>query len=389
MNYDELIKKYKTPFYLYDINTLKNRVAYIKGKLNKDYKLIYAVKANTFIIKEIDPFVDGYEICSYGEYEITSNLGIDNSKCLISGVNKDEESIRNILNSGVRRFTVESINHYHLLEKLTKELDIKIDILIRLTSGNQFGVSEEDFKEVLKLNKDNEFITIKGLEYFTGTQKHSIKKVNREIDYLIEFISMIEEEFNFNIEEVEYGSGSPVFYFRDDEFNEDEYFDELNLALSKIKNKKISIEMGRSIAASCGKYVTSIVDMKSNKYGNTILLDGGINHLVYYGQTMAMRVPYFNLFPTRNTGEKVYNLYGSLCTINDVILKNITLNEPSLGDYFVFDNVGAYSVTEGIALFLSRELPSVIICDINNKYHMVRNHEKTSDINYPNYDVKE
>ena len=309
MNYEELIKKYKTPFYLYDVNTLKKRVEYIKSKLNKDYKLIYAVKANTFIIREIDPFVDGYEICSFGEYEIAKKLDIDNRKCLISGVNKDEESIRSILNSGVRRFTVESLNHYYLLDKLTKEFNIKIDILIRLTSGNQFGVSEEDFKEILKLNNGNELITIKGLEYFTGTQKHSIKKVNREIDYLVEFIQNIEEEFNFIIEEVEYGSGSPVFYFRDDEFNEDEYFDELNLALSKIKGKKISIEMGRSIAASCGKYVTSIVDMKANKFGNTILLDGGINHLVYYGQTMAMRVPYFNLYPSRNTIEKVFNLY--------------------------------------------------------------------------------
>ena len=185
------------------------------------------------------------------------------------------------------------------------------------------------------------------------------------------------------LEEVEYGPGSPVFYFNE-EFDEDNYFDELNKALSKIKNKKISLEIGRSIAASCGQYITSIVDIKGNELGNSIILDGGINHLVYYGQTMAMRIPDFEIVPKRKKEKKNYNLFGSLCTINDILLKNIELNSPVIGDYIIFKNTGAYSITEGIALFLSRELPSVVIYDRNGKYNLVRKHLKTSTINCPN-----
>ena len=383
MDYKELIEKYKTPMFLYDSNILNKRINYIKTKINKDYRIIYAVKANTFIIKELDDLVDGYEICSYGEYEICEKLKIDKNKYIISGVNKEKYYIEEMINNNVSKYTIESINQYLLLDELVNKYKKKINILIRLTNGNQFGVSKEDFIKIIEFNKNNEYIKISGIEYFTGTQKLSIKKINNEIDYIIEFIKEIENKYNIMLEEVEYGPGSPVFYFNE-EFDEDNYFDELNKALSKIKNKKISLEIGRSIAASCGQYITSIVDIKGNELGNSIILDGGINHLVYYGQIMAMRIPDFEIVPKRKKEKKNYNLFGSLCTINDILLKNIELNSPVIGDYIIFKNTGAYSITEGIALFLSRELPSVVIYDRNGKYNLVRKHLKTSTINCPN-----
>ncbi len=42
-------------------------------------------------------------------------------------------------------------------------------------------------------------------------------------------------------------------------------------------------------------------------------------------------------------------------------------------------------MTEGISLFLSRELPAVLIIDRDDNIKLVRNHLKTSDLNYPNY----
>lgn len=391
MNYEEIIKDYGTPTYVYDIAKLQRRVQYIRSKLNSNYKLIYAVKANTFILPKLENFVDGYEICSFGEFEICKKLNLNQTKFLISGVYKNKKEIEYMVSEcpDVSKYTIESWNQYELLKELTEKYQKEIQVLIRLTSGNQFGVSESDFEKIVEANSGNKYIHIVGIEYFTGTQKHSLKKINREIDYLISFIESIEEKYPIELCEVEYGTGSPVFYFQGEEFDEDNYFKELNLALGKIKNRKISLEVGRSIAASCGSFFTSVVDMKHNKNGNIALLDGGINQLVYYGQTMAMRIPYFDIYPKRS-GELIpYNLYGSLCTVNDIIIKNITVNQLETGDVFIFKNVGAYSATEGIALFLSRDLPKVVICDENEKCYMVRNSLKTSEPNFPKYDEKE
>lgn len=380
---EDLIKKIGTPLYIFDIDILKDRVNYLKSRLNKDYKLVYAVKANSFVIKELDDLVERYEICSPGEFNICNDLKINHNKMVISGVYKDKESIENMVkNYDILKYTIESINHYKLLNELSTKYNKKLHVLIRLTSGNQFGVSEDDFREIVKNHKDN--IVIDGIEYFSGTQKHSLKKIEKEIDYLIEFSNQIEEEFNIKLDEIEYGPGLPVFYFQEEEFDEDNFLKELNAILSKIKDKKIYLESGRSIVASCGKYLTKVVDLKSNKNGNTVIVDGGINHLVYYGQTMAMRIPYYEIYPKRKSQEKNYNIYGSLCTINDIIVKNISVPELNIGDVFIFKNTGAYSVTEGISLFLSRDLPKVALYK-NKEITLVRDTVRTSDINSPKY----
>lgn len=384
IDYNKLLT-YKTPLYVFDINVLVDRINYLKSKINAE--LVYAVKANTFISKEIENEASRFEICSNGEFEICAKLNIDPKKMVISGVYKDEESIDNMLkNYDIGKYTIESMEQFKLLERLSDKYNKKIHVLIRLTSNNQFGVNEEEVKEIIKTSKH---LIIDGIEYFSGTQKTSLKKINREIDYLYDFIENLEHELNINIEEIEYGLGLPIHYFKEEEFDEDSFLDEINTALDKLRKKKLLIELGRSIAASCGSYITSVVDMKTNKNGNHVILDGGINHLVYYGQTMAMRVPYFDVYPKRNNEKQNVTLYGSLCTVNDIILKSIELNSLQLGDYIVFKNTGAYSITEGISLFLTRELPAVIIYDREGKYHLVRNHLKTSTMNFPNYKEKE
>ena len=96
MDLKSIVKKYKTPLYIYDIDELIRRTNYLKDKLKK-YKLVYAVKANTFIIKEIDNLVDKYEICSPGEFDICNNLDLDKSKYVISGVYKNDSFIDSII----------------------------------------------------------------------------------------------------------------------------------------------------------------------------------------------------------------------------------------------------------------------------------------------------
>lgn len=387
IDYNKIIQKYDTPLFIYDIDELQRRVNYLKSKFNNNYNMVYAVKANTFVIKEIDSLVERFEICSPGEYEICEKLKIDRNKMVISGVNKDKHFIDYLISNfdDILKYTIESYNQYVLLNELSTKYKKKIHVLIRLSSGNQFGVSEEDF---IKIIQENNNLIIDGIEYFSGTQKHSLTIIEKELDHLNDFINEIENNYNFKIEEVEYGPGLPVFYFQGNEFDEDDYLDELNKIIGKFGEKVISLEIGRSMVASSGTYLTKVVDLKENKNGNFVILDGGINHLVYYGQTMAMKIPYYEVMPKRESEEITYNLCGSLCTTNDYLVKNIKLNKLMLNDTFIFKNTGAYSSTEGIALFLSRDLPKIILVK-DGKELLIRDSVKSSLINYPNYDMEE
>ena len=57
------------------------------------------------------------------------------------------------------------------------------------------------------------------------------------------------------------------------------------------------------------------------------------------------------------------------------------MEEPLPGDLLVFDNIGAYSVTEGIYLFLSRKMPRIVLYNGISDIRLVRDFVDTSRLN--------
>ena len=77
-------------------------------------------------------------------------------------------------------------------------------------------------------------------------------------------------------------------------------------------------------------------------------------------------------FPLSDKEAQKWTVCGSLCTTGDILVRNAELRNPEIGDVLVFGRTGAYSVTEGIALFLSREIPAVSVCSKKDGLKLVR-----------------
>lgn len=384
---EKILRSYATPLYVFEIDALKNRVDYLKSRLPKDVSLCYAIKANTFIVSDLCPLIEKLEVCSPGEMMLCLEKGVELSKIVVSGVYKTREFIEEIVkdHSGVNCFTVESAEQYDMLIEFAEKYNKKIKLLLRLTSGNQFGLDEDGVKKIIA-SYDKNTVEIIGIQYFSGTQKTSLKRIKREIDYADAFLAELENEYGFKSDEFEYGPGLPVAYFDTDKFNEEEYLEEFSNLLSSMKYKaKITLEVGRSLVADCGNYITKVVDMKSNQNQNYAIVDGGMNHITYFGQSMAMKHPFHSLFPLRDDGEtKHWNICGSLCTVNDILMKNTPMTDLKIGDAIVFKKTGAYCATEGISLFLSRDLPQVLIIDENGNINCAREAVATYKLNKAN-----
>lgn len=385
MNYESIIKEYGTPLYIFDTEKLNNRIKYIRDRIDKSINLCYAMKANPFLVSYMSDDISRIEVCSPGEYEIVKKNNIKEEMLVISGVNKELKQIDEVIKTLNKEIiTVESMHQFCMIKDLSKTYGKEVNLLIRLTSGNQFGVSLSELINIITSCQDEKLIKIKGIEYFSGTQKHSIKKISKELTYLKETIDMLDKEYNFKVLELEYGTGFPVFYFEGDEFEEDIFLSEFNNLLKEFKNIKITLEIGRSLVASCGEYLTSVVDTKKNDVGSFAILDGGIHQLVYYGSSLAMKTPVYEVSPKKGEGsESAWTLCGSLCSINDIIAKNVHVKNLEIGDTFIFKNAGAYSMTEGISLFLSRDLPKVILIE-NNNVKVLRDRVETYHLNTSN-----
>lgn len=382
--YEKVLARVNTPCYVFDIKKLKRRISYLQDSLPSKIDLCFALKANPFLGEVLKDIVSKFELCSYGEYKIASSSGIKPAKMVISGVYKDYEGLKEILSQKDSKIliTVESFNQLNLIEKIGEELKITVKVLLRVTSNNQFGLSKNEIIKILEQRYSYQYLNIVGLHYFSGTQHFLLKHIKKDILYIDNFLQELKNNLGYLAEELELGLGLPVSYFQEEkDFSEKNLLKEVSTSLENMTYQgHITLELGRSIAASCGSYLTKVVDLKENDVGNFALVDGGINHITYYGQMMAMKHPYVLLYPKREGKKESYNVCGSLCTINDTLIKDFQVSNLKIGDVLVFLRVGAYAMTEGISLFLSRALPNVVLVN-DNHIKVVRNNVLTYPFN--------
>lgn len=382
----KISEKINTPAYLFNTDELMDRISKIKKVLGETASICYAMKANPFLIKILDESVDKFEVCSPGEFAICERGGISPEKIVLSGVNKEYHEIKRVvcLYDSSIIYTIESLQHLEILSQCATENNTRVKVLIRLTSGNQFGLDETAIFNILAKWDDHPNLELHGIQFYSGTQKKKLSVIEEELKNLDEFCISLQERFNIKINELEYGPGFYIPYFENEELQDEEEL--LNSFKSILENLKfggeITLEMGRFIASFCGYYFTSIVDKKKNREQNYCIIDGGINHINYYGQAMAMKKPIIKHLKNSEAGEtENWNICGSLCTVSDVIIKQLPLDNLSLGDVLVFERLGAYSVTEGIYLFLSRDLPKIYLYSNTTGVELVRDSISTNEIN--------
>ena len=294
-----------TSCYVFDIDVLKKRVAFLRAHLPKSILLCYAVKANPFLAAEIAPLTDRLEICSPGELDICCRLGCDPDRYVISGVYKAPDVIKGrFLRGGSETYTVESLSQYSLLKELALTAQKPMRLLLRLTSGNQFGLSKPDLEAVLTDALAQPLLDVCGLQFYSGTQKTSAKRLAKELAELDAYLNELKDRYAYEAEELEYGPGLPASYFQGDCFDEEAHLLALSQALDAMRfSGKIILELGRGVAADCGWYLTRVVDDKTIDGQRFAITDGGVHQLTYYGQIMAMKHPYVRLL-TPHPGAK-------------------------------------------------------------------------------------
>lgn len=382
--FQKIAEKYGTPYFLFEVDSLLERVEIIKRKLQNRADLCYAVKANPFLIFYLDKIIDTFEVCSPGEYEICKTLGIDTRKIVLSGVYKNVNDLSKTFEDMFKGvYTVESKQQCNHLYNLAKQNKRKIHVLLRLTSGNQFGMNREDIEAIINDKDYMDYLLVDGIHFFSGTQKKNLSVVNTEIRELVAFCDDLKQKYDFMVQKLEYGPGLYIDYFG----SETESFSHIQAlyeALSQVRDGiKVTIELGRYLAALCGKYVTKVVDVKKNQNTNYVIVDGGINHIDYYGQMAGIREPHvsvINMKDTENCQKKRWIVCGALCTVHDILLKKFEAESLKEGDLFVFHDAGAYAVTDTKVLFLSRDLPAVLI-EQKEEIECLREIKATSALN--------
>ena len=366
----------KTPRYIFDADRFRTRAALVKSVF-KELDLTFSIKANPFLLVALpdESLIRHVEVCSPGELSICKAMDIEGKRIIYSGVMKEETDVGEAVLYGADILTAESKGHFSLIAKAGEGREKSLKVLLRLSSGNQFGMSEEDIMDILS-ERDRYNVEIVGIHYYSGTAKNKQKQIERDLSNLEGLLTKAEKDRGFIPSLVEYGPGLSAEYY--EEPCEEKDRELLNLVSGRILEfagkYRTGIEMGRFLAAPSGRYFTKVMDVKSNGGVNYVICDGGVHQVKYHAQNMGMKIPPVSVIRSGeeifSTGKgdagkegKEYCIAGSLCTTADVLIRNVMLPELKPGDILCFDRAGAYSVSEGALAFLSRNMPEVWMDD--------------------------
>lgn len=380
----DIAASFATPAFIFDADEFGRRAKNVKSAIG-GAALCYSIKANPFLLACLPEEIDRVEVCSPGELAICRRVGVDPSTVVYSGVNKGSEDIAEAIEYGAELLTAESLRQLGLINAAALAAGKRVRVALRLTSGNQFGMDSEALKRAVAEKGSYEGVDIVAIHYYSGTQKKKLAVVEKELAELEELADTLEERFGLSGISLEYGPGLPADYFGDDPEGRDmAVLAEAGAMIAAVAARRsVTVEFGRFLASPCGTYLTAAADIKNNNGENFVICDGGINHLKYYGQTMAMQTPPITLLGDHGEKTEDYTLCGSLCTTADILVRKVTLPALSVGDVLAFGRCGAYSVTEGIGLFLSRQLPRIVLHSERGGNRLLRDFYGTDILNSP------
>lgn len=380
----DIAASFATPAFIFDADEFGRRAKNVKSAIG-GASLCYSIKANPFLLACLPEEIDRVEVCSPGELAICRRVDVDPSTVVYSGVNKGSEDIAEAIEYGAELLTAESLRQLGLINAAALAAGKRVRVALRLTSGNQFGMDSENLKRAVAEKGSYEGVDIVAIHYYSGTQKKKLAVVEKELAELEKLADTLEERFGLSGISLEYGPGLPADYFGDDPEGRDlAVLAEAGAMIAAVAARRsVTVEFGRFLASPCGTYLTAAADIKNNNGENFVICDGGINHLKYYGQTMAMQTPPITLLGDHGEKTEDYTLCGSLCTTADILVRKVTLPALSVGDVLAFGRCGAYSVTEGIGLFLSRQLPRIVLHSERGGNRLLRDFYGTDILNSP------
>ena len=355
LSISNILKKNKTPFYLYSENQIiDNYLKFTKTFKKTNPIVCFAAKSNSnvAILKTLGKLGAGADVVSGGELLKALKAGIKANKIVFSGVGKTEEELKIAINRKILLINCESESEAKLVNKIAKQLRKKISIGFRLNPNvdakthkkistgkaeNKFGLSIKNFKSFLKVISTYKNIKLDALSVHIGSQILSDAPYKKTLNIMLKLI----KELNLKLKFVDLGGGFGINYSgKDKPINLNKYSALVNNFSKKLKCK-IIFEPGRSIIGDTGILLSKIQYIKKGANKNFIILDAGMNDFMRPALYDAKHI----IIPVSKVKSKIKGLIEFVGPICESTCKfGIYNNYQKIleNEFVAITNVGAY-----------------------------------------------
>lgn len=374
-----------TPYYAYDRNLLKARVAELRATLPANVKLHYAMKANPMpaLVAFMARLVDGIDVASAGELKVALDAGALPHDISFAGPGKRKSELRQAVASGILT-NIESFREVDLLADISRELHLPARVAVRVNpdfelkgSGmkmgggpKQFGVDAEAVPELLKHIGDKG-LSFEGFHMFAGSQSLKAASICDAQEKSYQLALKLSAYAPSAVRFLNLGGGFGIPYFPGEQHLDLPPISEnLNRLATQAKQDlpqaELVIELGRYLVGEAGIYVTQILDKKISRGQTFLIVDGGLNHHLSasgnFGQVIRKNYPAAigNKLDCKPT--EIASVVGPLCTPLDILAERMNLPSAQTGDFVVIFQSGAYGASASPQRFLGHpEVTEILV----------------------------
>ncbi len=359
----DIIGTYERPTYIYNKSSIESRIqAYTQFKSALDFKIHYALKANTNpeILKLICSHGLSADVVSWGEATLALEAGFKASDIIFSGVGKTKIEITHAIEKGIGLINVESAPELKRIIEIATSLNKSINIGLRINPDisvethpyiatgfreNKFGVSHDDFIEIIDLLQGQTFVNLMCLGLHIGSQIQNLNPFKASLDKLLDGVTFFKKK-GFAITDVDLGGGIGIDYMSSNESGEiQQILDWMEYIHIRLKDSglKFHLEPGRSIVARSGILVSEVQYIKKNQFKNFVILDTGMHHLI----RPALYQAHHRILPLKfkkNDLDSAFraDVVGPICESSDVLGFDRSFYNLESGDLLAIMDTGAY-----------------------------------------------
>ncbi|GIW03917.1 MAG: diaminopimelate decarboxylase [Thermomicrobiales bacterium] len=367
----ELARRFETPLYVFDEQTLRHRARRVRLAFERVYsrtRVVYAAKA--FLSLRLARLLHeeglGLDVVSGGELFAARRAGIPGEAITFHGNNKSERELQEGIAAGVGLFAVDNVHELMLLSRLASGAATRVDIVLRLNPGidvhthdkiktgavdSKFGFPlwTGEAEQAVALAVQSPGVRLVGYHVHLGSQLFDVAPIVLAIQHVVEFAARMRERHGASLDVLSPGGGFGIGYVEgQDDVPIEEWaavmVDAVLRATSacELPAPAVIVEPGRWIVGPSAIAIYRVGAIKDIPGVRCyVAVDGGMADNVrpaLYGARYTAAL-------ANRTGEaerELVTIAGKYCETGDVLIRDVLLPPLQPGDLLAIPAVGAY-----------------------------------------------
>ena len=370
----EIVNRYGTPAYAFDVRRLRIQVEKLRDHLPGSVEILYSLKANASL-GICDVFVDcglGADAASSGELATAVEAGFPANRIFVAGPYKSPETISQLRSLPDAIISIDSPSELETLARMNLpnrsvirlRPDFGSNAIVDTGSDSRFGVLMDELNQCRQfIGRDG--IDVIGFHIFAGSQVLQADGIIEHLRGAFELAMRATEALGIEPKVFNLGGGFGIPYSSDEaELELMPIADELESFAVRAPNTRFVLELGRYLVAQAGWYMTSVVGHQTVQGRHAVVVDGGTHQRA---DLCGLCLPHKANPPIvlgADTSELVEtDVLGCLSLPADVMSEARRLPRMSKGDVLAFANAGAYGLWASPAMFHGSALPAEVAFD--------------------------